>query len=75
MAKMTVQIGPKVYQMTKKEAKGLLSLAKEQVPLGIYALEKNNILQMRNDHLTKTQTKQMRRVYMKMGFKVYASGL
>ena len=75
MAKVTVQIGEKIYQMTRKEANGLLSLAKEQVALGIYALEKKNIIQLRCDRLSVTQTKQMRRTYMNMGFRVYANGL
>lgn len=72
---VTVQVMNRVYQMSRKEAEGLLDLAKEQVPLGIYAVEKNNIIQLRNDHLTKTQTKEQRRQYMNMGFRVYASGL
>ena len=65
----------RIYQMPRRQAQGLLDLAKSLVPLGIYALEKNNIIMLRNDKLSKTQTKEMRRKYVEMGYRVYASGL
>lgn len=75
MGLVTVQVAKRVYQMTRKQARGLLELAGEQVPLGIYAVEKNNVIELRCDHLTKTKTKERRRQYMNMGFRVYANGV
>ena len=75
MSLVTVQVAKRVYQMTRKQARGLLKLAEEQVPLGIYAVEKNNVIELRCDHLTKTQTKERRRQYMNMGFRVYVNGV
>lgn len=46
---MKVIVGKKVYQMSKNKAMNLLRLASEQVPRGIYALEKDKVIEMRND--------------------------
>ena len=46
---MKVIVGKKVYQMSKNKAMNLLRLASEQVPRGVYALEKDNVIEMRND--------------------------
>ncbi len=69
-------MGKKVYQMTKNQAQNLLKLAKEQVPMGIYALEKDKIFELRNDKCnSKTQVKSLKRQFKKAGFKVYANGV
>ncbi len=36
--------------MSRSEYQGLLQIAKEQVPIGIYALEKADYAELRNDH-------------------------
>lgn len=62
--------------MTKNQAQNLLKLAKEQVPMGIYALEKDKILELRYDKCnSKTQVKSLKRQFKKAGFKVYANGV
>lgn len=62
--------------MTKNQAQNLLKLAKEQVPMGIYALEKDKILELRNDRCqSKTQVKGLKRQFKNAGFKVYANGV
>ena len=62
--------------MTKNQAQNLLKLAKEQVPMGIYALEKDKILELRKDKCnSKTQVKSLKRQFKKAGFKVYANGV
>ena len=38
-----------MYRMNRKEYQGLLEIAKEQVPMGVYALEKNDYAELRND--------------------------
>ena len=54
-----VIINNRVYQMDKKKLKGLFDIAKEHVKLGIYAVEKHNIIEMKRDILpSKTKLKE-----------------
>lgn len=62
--------------MTREKAKGLLDIAKEQIPFGIYALEKKGYLELRHDRIeSRTKLKDMKRQYKALGFKVYANGI
>ena len=72
---VTLQIAKRAYQMTREGANKVLDLAKESVPVGIYAVEKDNVIICVNEELSVTQTKQRRREYIKKGFRVYASGI
>ena len=61
--------------MTRKEYQGLLEVAKEQVPMGIYALETNDHAELRHDHCKSiTQLKTLTRQFKTQGFKVMANG-
>ena len=61
---MKVIVGKKVYQMSKNKAMNLLRLASEQVPRGVYALEKDNVIEMRNDKCSSiTQVKNLKRQF------------
>ena len=72
---MKVIVGKRVYQMSKNKAMNLLRIASEQVLRGIYALEKDKIIEMRNDRCSSvTQVKNLKRQFKKAGFKVYANG-
>lgn len=72
---MKVIVGKRVYQMSKNKAMNFLRIASEQVPRGIYALEKDKIIEMRNDRCSSvTQVKNLKRQFKKAGFKVYANG-
>ena len=72
---MKVIVGKRVYQMSKNKAMNLLRIASEQVPRDIYALEKDKIIEMRNDRCSSvTQVKNLKRQFKKAGFKVYANG-
>lgn len=63
---MKVIVGKKVYQMSKNKAMNLLRLASEQVPRGIYALEKDKVIEMRNDKCNSvTQVKSLKRLVLK----------
>ncbi|MCR5835977.1 MAG: hypothetical protein K6G88_05700 [Lachnospiraceae bacterium] len=65
----------RVYQMSKNKALNLLQLAKEQVPFGIYAIEKDKTLELRNDKCKSiTQLKDLKRQFKKAGYRVYANG-
>lgn len=61
--------------MRKKQYKGLLKVASEQVPLGIYAIEKADYAELRCDRCSSiTQLKELTRQFKKQGFKVYSNG-
>lgn len=72
---MKVKVGKRMYRMSRKEYLGLLEIARGQVPQGIYAVEKNDYAELRNDRCTSTtQLKAMTRAFKSQGFKVYANG-
>ncbi len=61
--------------MSRKEYQGLLKIANEQVPLGVYALEKRDYAELRNDKCNSiTQLKELTRQFKAQGFKVHANG-
>lgn len=72
---MKVQIGKKMWEMSKSKYKKLLVVAKEQVPKGIYAIEKDNYAELRCDTGSITKIKNMRREFRLRGFKVYTNGI
>ena len=64
----------RVYRMNQKEYLGLLKVASEQVPLGIYAIEKQGYAELRCDKCNRiTQLKNLTRQFKAQGFKVYAN--
>lgn len=70
-----VIINNRVYQMERKNLNGFLESIKEYVVLGIYALEKNNIVEIKRDVLpSKTKLKEEVRKYKAQGYKVYSNG-
>ena len=72
---MKVVVGKRAYQMSQKEYKGLLEIASEQVPFGVYAIEKQNYAELRNDKCTSsTKLKAMIRQYNAAGYKVHYNG-
>ena len=72
---MKVKIGPRIYLMTRKEYQGLLQVASEQVPFGIYAIEKQGYAELRCDKCSSvTQLKSLTRQFKAQGFKVHANG-
>ena len=72
---MKVKVANRTYTMSNKEYQGLLDIAKEQVPFGIYAVEKKDYAELRNDHCKSiTQFKNLKRQYKSQGFKVYSNG-
>ena len=72
---MQVKVANRVYQMSRKEYQGLLQVAKEQVPKGVYAVEKGSYAELCNDKCSsKTQLKALIRSYKSNGFKVHVNG-
>lgn len=61
--------------MSQKEYQGLLKVASDQVPFGIYAVEKNGYAELRCDQCESiTQLKKLTRQFRQNGFKVYKNG-
>ena len=72
---MEVKVMNRLYQMNQKEYQGLLQVAKEQEPLGIYAIEKQGYAELRCDNCSSvTQLKALIRQFKSGGYKVYANG-
>lgn len=60
--------------MSRREYQGLLEIAKEQVGRGIYAVEKADYAELRNDKCeSAARLKTMKRQFRQQGFKVYAN--
>lgn len=65
----------RTYRMSQKEYQGLLQVASEQVPFGVYAVEKADYAELRCDKCKSvTQLKNLARQFKAQGFKVYANG-
>lgn len=63
-----------LYQMGQKEYQGLLQMASEQVPFGIYAIEKQGYAELRCDKCSSvTQLKSLTRQFKAQGFKIYVN--
>lgn len=72
---MEVKVAKRIYRMNREEYEGLLKVASEQVPKGIYAIEKGNYAELCNKQCTSiTQIKRISRQFRSQGFKVYANG-
>lgn len=72
---MKVKVMNKMYKMNKKEYEGLLKVASDQVPFGIYAVEKQEYAELRNDKCDSiTQLKNLTRQFKSQGFRVLSNG-
>lgn len=61
--------------MSQKEYQGLLKVASDQVPLGVYAVEKADYAELRHDTCKSiTQLKTLIRQFKAQGFKVMVNG-
>lgn len=71
---MEVLVGKKMYRMSRTEYDGLIKVASEQVPFGIYAVEKKDYAELRCDICNSiTQLKKLTRQYNQQGFKVLSN--
>lgn len=69
---MKVIINKSVYEMNRKQVDAVLKVASEHIPFGIYAVEKDGIIELwKNNPKSKTQLKRMVRYIREKGFKVY----
>lgn len=72
---MKVKVANNLYKMNRKEYENLRdTVARDAVPFGIYAIEKKDYAELRNDKCESiTQLKKLRRGYISQGFKVYGN--
>ena len=64
----------RMYRMSRAEYQGLLGIASEQVPFGVYAIEKKGYAELRNDQCrSKTQLKNLIRGFKSQGFTVLSN--
>lgn len=72
---MKVKVANRIYRMSRREYQGLLKFASEQVPFGIYAVEKGDYAELRNDRCkSTTQLKAMTRQFKTAGYRVMVNG-
>lgn len=71
---MKVKIMNRMYRMSREEYHGLLKVASDQVPFGVYAVEKNGYAELRNDKCRSvTELKALTAVLNRRGFRVLAN--
>lgn len=64
----------RVYRMSQEEYQGLLKVASEQIPFGIYALEKEGYAELRHDRCESiTQLKGLTRQFRTQGLRVLSN--
>ena len=71
---MRVLLNDHIYEMSRKQFRGVLSVAKKAVKQGIYAVEKDGMAQMKKEtHSNKAEIEKAVAEYEEKGFKVYYS--
>ena len=69
---MTVNMGTKTYEMSRKQAKAILETAKKLSNCNIYGIEKGNVVIMLNEKYEDDMSLKKAVVeYKKKGFKVH----
>lgn len=69
---MKIIVNNSIYEMGRKQADAILKIASEQIPFGIYAVEKDGIVELRKDKFQ--NEKELNRLvvdFQKKGFIVY----
>lgn len=71
---MKVLVSNSLYEMGRKEYRGVLKVASQQITCGIYAVEKDGICELRKDTFdNKDGLKKAVAEYVEKGFKVHYS--
>ena len=69
---MKVIIGKSVYEMNRKQLRGVLKIASGLIPFGIYAVQKSDVCELRKDKFDNAEElKKAVVAYKEKGFKVY----
>lgn len=73
---MKVIIGKAVYEMNRKQLRGVLKAASSLIPFGIYAVQKGDVCELRKDKFDNAEElKKAVGTYKEKGFKVYYNGI
>ena len=69
---MNVIIGETLYGMNRKQLRGVLEAASSLIPFGIYAVQKDDVCELRKDEFENAEElKKAVVAYKEKGFKVY----
>ena len=69
---MNVIIGETLYGMNRKQLRGVLKAASSLMPFGIYAVQKDDVCELRKDKFDNAEgLKKAVGAYKEKGFKVY----
>ena len=69
---MKVIIGKAVYEMNRKQLRGALEAASSLIPFGIYAVQKDDMCELRKDKFDNAEElKKAVGAYKENGFKAY----
>ena len=69
---MNVIIGETLYGMNRKQLRGVLEAASSLIQFGIYAVQKDNVCELRKDEFENAEElKKAVVAYKEKGFKVY----
>lgn len=72
---MKVILKDKLYEMNRKQFCGVLGVAKKSINMGIYAVQKDGVAEMKNETFDcKSDLRKAVAEYVKNGFKVYCKG-
>lgn len=72
---MRVQMANKIYEMNSNHYKGFLEAAKDCMPIGIYAVEKDGVAIMMNEKpKDRGDLRKQVEGFKEKGFKVYWNG-
>ena len=73
---MNVIIGETLYGMNRKQLRGVLKAASSLIPFGIYAVQKDDVCELRKDEFDNAEElKKAVGAYKEKGFKVYSNGI
>ena len=65
-------IGKSVYEMNRKQLRGVLEAASSLIPFGIYAVQKDDVCELRKDEFDNAEElKKAVGAYKENGFKAY----
>ena len=69
---MKVLINNELYEMNRKQLRGVLKAASSLMPFGIYAVQKDDVCELRKDKFDNAEgLKKAVVAYKEKGFKVY----
>ena len=69
---MKVIIGKAVYEMNRKQLRGVLKAASSLIPFGIYAVQKDDVCELHKDEFDNAdELENAVGAYKEKGFKVY----